>query len=75
MTILRGFQHEGVIKFIRLSYFDPNMRMKRNVVCSSVCLKRQYVRLSGVDSNMRDEMKRCISVCLAWIAVFGEKET
>ena len=26
--------------------FDPNMRMKQNVVCPSVCLKEQYVRMS-----------------------------
>ena len=32
ISILCGFQYEGWKKLIRLFYFDPNMRVKRNVV-------------------------------------------
>ena len=45
----------GEKKLIRLFYFDPNMRVKRNVV----------VRLSVLNDNMRKEMKHSLSVCLA----------
>ena len=42
VQLLRGFQYEEWKKFICLSYFDPVLRVKQNVVCPSVCLKRQY---------------------------------
>ena len=56
--------YEGEMKrsYFCLSYLDPNMRLKRSEVCTSVCL-------SYVDPNMMDELKRSLSVCLTWILV------
>ena len=59
----------------------PIWGMKWNVVCPSVIRGFQYeewnemlsVRLSYVVSNMRNEMKCCLSVCHTWFPIWDMK--
>ena len=80
--VLLGSQYDGEMKRILsvyiadvdsnmrgggcLSYSDPIPILERN---------ETVFRLSPLDPDMRGEMKRTLSVCLAWIPIWGCNET
>ena len=64
-SILRGFQYKKLKKFIRLSYFDPNMRVKRNVVCPSVLLSKTTICPSAWRRFKYEGWSETLFVCLA----------
>ena len=81
-SVIRGFQYEewNEMLSVRLCHtWFPIWGMKWNV-CPSVIRGFQYeewnemsVRLSYVVSNMRNEMKCCLSVCHTWFPIWGMK--